>query len=699
MNPPRDRRSAFERVQLFVVLWLALSSIARGGASVTFPGYQETPPTLTSAPGAVLLHVLAAVLHAVFAFRASRRFPLWDRPGRAVALHLGVLAAIHAITFACDHLQGYVGGGDQLYGGFFYVRRTFEYVVYTLFAHGMLYGEHRHEGEREELRLRARMAASTAARTRAQVRALRMEWSPHFLTETLEAIGGLLARDAAAAKRMLLGLSAVLRRVLAQVRTDGLRLEQEMALVDDVLRVESMRRPELVVEREIDDAVWELPVPHMALLTLVYQALREDGAVRIRIHAGADGDGVRLRVDAFDAEGRASTRSAVPEAVAAAAVVEPDERPAPAPAVPVAARSLEAVTYAILILLNTLFAVHAEWTRVAEGDIALATPAWVYVAGSGLYAALWWGSFVMMARFLTARFPIRQAGWARAVAAHVLGAVVVALANAVAYGPFQYHLVRGGSLLIGLRSHWQWGDLAVYVPLAGIAHGFAYAREYQARRLSELRLRSLLAESELHRTESELQALKSELNPHFLFNALNTVSSLMHTRPDDARRVVAHLSALLRRVLESSSLQEVSVEEEVEFIRLYMEIERARFGDALRIEYRLDPATLRARVPHLLIQPLVENAVKHGLRPRDGTGEVMLTTRREGDFLRLMVEDDGVGPTRSERAEGIGLAHVRQRLRQLYGDAQSFELAAAPRGGAAASIRIPFTELPRTAPA
>ncbi|MBD0320382.1 MAG: histidine kinase [Gemmatimonadetes bacterium] len=338
---------------------------------------------------------------------------------------------------------------------------------------------------------------------------------------------------------------------------------------------------------------------------------------------------------------------------------------------------------------------------MADGRVTLAGPAWLYVGGAAFYAALWWGSFVAAARWLSSRYPIRQASWRRGIAIHAVGATVVALLNGLAYFPYQRWAVEGGSVILGLASHWAWGDLAVYPTLAGIAHGFIYAREYHAKRLSELRLRSLLAESELQRTEAELQALKAELNPHFLFNALNTVSSLMHTRVDDARRVVAHLSALLRRVLESSSLQEVSVEEEVEFIRLYLEIEQARFGDALRIVYRLDPATLRARVPHLLIQPLVENAVKHGLRPRDGTGQVMLSSTRVGDFLQLMVADDGVGPSHAPRAEGTGtgLANVRQRLRQLYGERQSFELAPAPRGGATASIRIPFTELPRTGPA
>jgi LytS/YehU family sensor histidine kinase len=722
--PRLPRLSTFDRIQLLLVLWAAAASILQGGLGVSFPGASVpgVPALSWALLGGALLRATSVAMYPLLAFVMSRRAPLWGGSRRSIAWHAGTIAALHCAAFLCGELAAWIGR-PAAYGWSFYLHTTFEYAVYAVFAHGMQYGERFHEKEREELRLRAEMADSTAARAGAQVRALRMEWSPHFLTGTLEAIGALLSRDVAAAKRMLLGLSSVLRRVLAHARIEAVRLEKEVELVEEVLRVEALRRTGLVVEREIDEAALDLPVPHMALLTMVFQALqgcRADAPLRLAISAAPDESGVLLRVDAFGepaeqppaATAHAFRQTSVgdsvrlelrcaSEAPADAAPVRRAAISAPAAPIPAVGRGLEAGTYATLILSYTLLALFAAWTRVESGSIALAGPAWLYVGGAAFYAALWWGSFVAAARWLSARYPIRQASWRRGVAMHAAGALLVAILNGIAYFPYQWYAVEGGSVVLGIASHWAWGDLAVYPTLAGIAHGFIYAREYHAKRLSELRLRSLLAESELQRTEAELQALKAELNPHFLFNALNTVSSLMHTRVDDARRVVAHLSALLRRVLESGSLQEVSVEEEVEFIRLYLEIEQARFGDALRIVYRLDPATLRARVPHLLIQPLVENAVKHGLRPRDGTGQVMLSSERVGDFLQLMVADDGVGPGHTPRAEGTGtgLANVRQRLRQLYGEHQSFELAPAPSGGATASIRIPFTEHPRTAPA
>lgn len=733
----RVRLSAFERVQLLLVLWVAVSEVLRGGFGVTMlPQRGDPGPAVRLPTWGVVPHLVGAAMYPLAAFFTSRRFPLWHRPGRHAAVYVAVLAGLHALAWLADLPRPFAAGGWM-----FYVHRTFEFSVYTVFAHGMLYGERHHAQEREELRLRGEMAESTADRMRAQVRALRMEWSPRFLTGTLESIGDLLARDVAAAKRLLLGLSSVLRRTLAHARMETVRLEQEVEFVREVLRVEALRRPGLQVEWEIGDEALEMPVPHLSLVTMVYHAVRDDAATlaRIRISAAVEGADVLLRVDApgvrfgewmdtaasagihggyafrrapLDGDGvrlelRCASEPPSPEprpAMRTAPDFHVEDVPGPrSPAAPAAearepavGRGLELGTYAAFLLFYTLLTVYTAYLQVRDGSVVLAAPAWVYVGGMGAYAALWWGSMALAARALSTRFPFRRGEWRGRLAVHLLGALAVALLNAVAFVPFQRLVVEGGSVHIGFRAWWEWGDLAVYPPLAGIAHGFVYAREYHARRLSELRLRSLLWESELSRTGAELQALKAELNPHFLFNALNTVSSLMHVRVDEARRVVAHLSALLRRVLQSASLQEVTVAEEVEFIRLYMEIEQARFGDALRIDYQVDPATLRARVPHLLVQPLVENAVKHGLRPREGTGRVVLSARRAGRWLELVVADDGVGPAHAPAADGTGtgLANVRQRLRQLYGGDHAFQLAAAPGGGARASVRIPFSEHP-----
>jgi LytS/YehU family sensor histidine kinase len=725
------RLGTFERVQLLVLLWILLSETFRGGIGVTLlPEIPQTGPSTPVNTGVWLLRIASATAYPLVAIVATRRFPLWHRTTRHAVYFLGVLATLHAMVFLAAHVV------NGTFGWLFYLHRTFEFVVFTVFAHGMLYGERYHEKEREELRLRAEMAGSTADRMRAQVRALKMEWSPRFLTGTLASIGELLGRDVAAAKRLLIALSSVLRRTLAHARTETVRLEQEVEFVREVLRVEALRRPGVDVEWAMDEAALEMPVPHMSLLTMVYQALPDGEAespVRIRISAEPDSDGVRMCVDvhgiapdpaaleerrgAGDGAGHGIQRiplvrlelscpSTPAPVVAPEAPGPPAGRPeADAPAPPVEdgtpiGRSLELGTYAAFALFYTLLTLYTANLRVGAGRVVLSVPAWVYVAGMGAYAAVWWASMAAAARFLSTRYPVRHGNWPRRIVLHLLGAVMMALLNGLLYYPFQRFVIEGGEVVIGFLSDWDWGDLAVYPPLAGIAHGFIYAREYHAKRISELRLRSLLSESEMARTEAELQALKAELNPHFLFNALNTVSSLMHTRVDEARRVVAHLSALLQRVLESGGLQEVALEEEVEFVRLYLEIEQARFGEALRITYDLHPGTLRARVPHLLIQPLVENAVKHGLRPRGGTGQVLVSARRAGGSLEVTVADDGVGPAHAtpEDGTGTGLANVRDRLRQMYGAEHAFELVPTPGGGATARVLIPFSVEPHNRP-
>lgn len=256
---------AFERVQLLVVLWILLSETFRGGIGITLlPEIPQTGPSTPVNTGAWLLRIASATAYPLVAIVATRRFPLWHRTTRHAVYFVGVLATFHAMVFLAANLV------NGTFGWLFYLHRTFEFVVFAVFAHGMLYGERYHEKEREELRLRAEMAGSTANRMRAQVRALKMEWSPRFLTGTLASIGELLGRDVAAAKRLLIALSSVLRRTLAHARTETVRLEQEVEFVREVLRVEALRRRGLNVEWAIDDAALEMPVPHMSLLTMVY---------------------------------------------------------------------------------------------------------------------------------------------------------------------------------------------------------------------------------------------------------------------------------------------------------------------------------------------------------------------------------------------------------------------------------------------
>lgn len=228
-------------------------------------------------------------------------------------------------------------------------------------------------------------------------------------------------------------------------------------------------------------------------------------------------------------------------------------------------------------------------------------------------------------------------------------------------------------------------NVITYWLIVGVANLIEYSRRSQER---EVRASQL----EAHLADARLQALKMQLHPHFLFNTLHAITTLMHRDVDAAERMLARLSELLRITLDSAGAQEVSLKEELEFLEQYLEIQRIRFGDRLRIELNVDPETLDARVPNLILQPLVENAIRHGIAPKAGAGWIGVSSRRLDGQLELVVEDDGRGLPAGDEDAGVGLSNTRARLRELYGDAQRLEMVASSAGGALARVTIPFRD-------
>jgi two-component system, LytTR family, sensor kinase len=228
--------------------------------------------------------------------------------------------------------------------------------------------------------------------------------------------------------------------------------------------------------------------------------------------------------------------------------------------------------------------------------------------------------------------------------------------------------------------------LFIYGAIVAVVHALQFQAEARERALAASQLQTGLA-------RAKLQFLRAQLQPHFLFNALNSISSMaLNGERERVAGTVNHLSELLRRCLDESAAQEVTLAVELDLLEHYLELERTRFGDRLRIERRVGHETLDARVPSLLLQTLVENAVRHGIESRRGPGVVVVEARRDGASLHLEVRDSGPGFQAAARGSngGVGLANTEARLEQLYGATASLERGAAPEGGARVTVRLPL---------
>jgi two-component system LytT family sensor kinase len=237
-------------------------------------------------------------------------------------------------------------------------------------------------------------------------------------------------------------------------------------------------------------------------------------------------------------------------------------------------------------------------------------------------------------------------------------------------------------------------DVIIYWMIVGAGYAFEYYRRFREQQLQAARLELLATQLETQLAQAQLQALKMQLHPHFLFNTLHAISALMDDDVKGARRMIARLSDLLRLTLENVGQQEVSLRQELDALERYLEIEQIRFQDRLTVRLAVAPETLDASVPNLVLQPIVENAIRHGIAPRSSAGRIEIHAERRDGMIELQVIDDGPGlqPGDEEFKEGIGLANTRARLRQLYGDHHRIEIKDADGGGLVVKLSIPFRQ-------
>lgn len=339
-------------------------------------------------------------------------------------------------------------------------------------------------------------------------------------------------------------------------------------------------------------------------------------------------------------------------------------------------------------------AILAAFQAYVQGRLGSREPAtWrslVWEGGDWLVYALLTPAVFWFAR----RHPLTRGTMARRIPLHLLGAILLCAAWAGGGIALSWVLFRstpyGGGVVGWFFTSLPFG-VAVYFSVLGVEHAAFYFVEARDRETQAARLAAQLA-------EARLGALRMQLQPHFLFNSLNAITVIVRDRDTaTATRMLEQLGEMLRRVMRADRPQEVPLAEELDFVRQYLAIEEVRFPDRLRPVFAVDPSLLSAAVPEFLLQPLVENALRHGLAKRVTASRLEIAARREGDELVLTVTDDGPGPggTAAEWTEGVGLGNTRERLTALYGERARLTLEPTPEGGARATVRLPYHELER----
>ena len=324
---------------------------------------------------------------------------------------------------------------------------------------------------------------------------------------------------------------------------------------------------------------------------------------------------------------------------------------------------------------------HHSWWRIALWQL----PVW-YI----------WACLSPLILRLGRKFPCEGPLWLRGLVVHLAAAAVLSTIHIAAAVALKM-LIKPFDVWSDPRpfwvqyqdelSHFFLFDFLLYWAIFGIGYAFDYRERFRERQ-------SVASQLEAQLAQAQLESLKVQLHPHFLFNTLHTIAGLVRSNEKmPAVNMIAGLSDLLRRALESADEQEVPLRKELDFIKLYLDIQTVRFSDRLTVRMEIAPGTLDALVPNLILQPLVENAIRHGISMNESAGLIVIESYCENDELHIKVRDDGPGLQAGwqlESSGGIGLTNTSKRLRHLYGTEHRFDLRNGASGGTIAAITIPF---------
>jgi signal transduction histidine kinase len=350
------------------------------------------------------------------------------------------------------------------------------------------------------------------------------------------------------------------------------------------------------------------------------------------------------------------------------------------------------VYFAGWTLIALIFATVSYAASLSEGNRNFG---FVSAVQFNLVLFYWWAVLSVLIFWFSRRFPIEMRPLkTRNLLLHIPAVILLAAGHQVIHLTTLWIVLPRlqklfPTLAACFRAYFGFGfyiDLIIATLIVIGAHAVLYYQRFRASQLEEASLRAQLA-------QAQLRALKMQLHPHFLFNTLHSISSLVLEDPPKANNMIARLGDFLRLTLDHSDQQLVTLKEETEFVRCYLEIEQVRFADRLTVQFEVEPATLSAEVPHLILQPLVENAIQHAIAPHATPGRIEISAARHNDSLRLEVKDTGpgIGATNSSiEGHGLGLSNIRARLERLYGSNFSLELTNGSSQGLTVTLVIPF---------
>jgi LytS/YehU family sensor histidine kinase len=344
------------------------------------------------------------------------------------------------------------------------------------------------------------------------------------------------------------------------------------------------------------------------------------------------------------------------------------------------------VIFGCWTLLSLMYSSHLYFFHLLRDELAVWTEGMIE-AFDDFYV---WAAFTPLILHLGSRFPLKRDGWPKSLLVHIPASLLLSFVQVVLHTLLDAALLEQNlsinyttKLFFVLFSRTFHFGLLIYWAILAINHAIEY---YKDRELQTAQMETRLA-------QAQLQSLRMQLHPHFLFNTLNAISALVRQDAQAADQMIARLSELLRMSLTNDNAQEATLKRELELLNLYLEIEKIRFQDRLTVRMEIDPLALDACVPNLILQPLVENSIRHGIAKRRGAGLVEISAVLRDGMLHLSVRDNGAGFQANGKGaikEGIGLTNTRARLEQLYHNAHRFELSSRPDGGAEVALAIPF---------